>query len=165
MKRKNANFTAILQSASDACAQLMQLEKENCVDVDLLARVCAEGIACSCTVGLSGDARRLMTTAASGMGRLVYLLDACDDLKTDSKKGSFNPFLLKYGSVEKAQEQFEIINATLALYARELDLVVDLIVRPNRYDGICKNITQKGIPAAIRRVCTALNDPDLQERK
>lgn len=164
MKRKNERFEAILDSASRSCADLIRWEEKRCDDPDLLAQVCAEGIAESCAVGLQGDADRLMRSAASTMGRLVYLLDACDDLQKDCDKGSFNPFLNKYGDVESVLERFDSINATLALYARELDRTMELIVHPNRYDSICRNITQKGIPTAIRRAVNSMRNITQPER-
>lgn len=163
LEKKDAEFREILAHASDACNKLYELEKAGESDVDQLAHVCSEGIARACCVGLSEEKARLMYAAASLAGRLIYLLDACDDLEQDEKKGSFNAFLKAYGSFETARDKLSQINTTLALYARELDHTVNLIARPNRYAGLCQNITQKGIVSAIRRIVLQYDSKE-QER-
>ena len=151
LEQKNAHFAEILTFASSACNELLNLEKQGCDDIDALAYACAEGIANACCVGLDGEAHRLMYSASSVAGRLVYLLDALDDLKEDEARGCFNPYLQKYGSVANTLNHLEEINLTLALYAKELDAAVNLIVRPAGFSGLCTNVTQKGIPGVIRR--------------
>ncbi len=152
LKKKDPRFRVILEHASGACDKLFELEKQGCADIDELAHVCAEGIANACCVGLDSKAWRLMYAASSVAGRLIYLLDAFDDLKDDEKRGCFNPFLQKYQTTEEALNHLEEINLTLALYAKELDAAVDLIALPARFAGLCSNITQKGIPNTVRRV-------------
>lgn len=152
MKRKSPVFSQILSEVSGACNKLAELEKANTTDIDALAHTCAEGIARGCATALNGNQERLMYTAAAVCGQLVYLLDAADDLEKDAKRASFNPYLSAYKTSESVKEHLSDIDVTLALYARELDRTVDLIVDPRRYAPICKNVTQKGIPGAIHRV-------------
>lgn len=42
------------------------------------------------------------------MGKFLYLADALDDLEEDSKKGEYNPFLVKYDSLAKKGEYKKI---------------------------------------------------------
>lgn len=150
--RRDNQFKVILDRISDSCKRLYQLEKDKSNNIDELAHVCAEGLSKACSIGLDDTQARLMDSATAGVGRLVYLIDACDDLEMDAKRGCFNPFLLKYGSLESAVAHLNEVNITLALYARDLDATVNLIVRPGFYAGICSNIARQGIPAVIRRV-------------
>ncbi len=151
-KRKSPLFCEILEAISASCDELAALELEGVCDIDRLAHCCARGLEESCSLGLSEKEGRLMRAAGAAAGRLIYLLDACDDLADDAKEGSFNPFLRAYGSLAAAREKLQEIDLVLALYAKDLAATVELIAAPMRYGPICTNITQLGIPGAIRRV-------------
>ncbi len=163
--KRNEEFARILSHASRACEELRACERRGECDLDTLAHVCSEGIARACSVGLDGSRADLMYRVCATLGRLTYLLDAADDLCDDAKKGSFNPFLQKYGSLDEACKHSEEIGMALALYAEELDRITNLITQPARYDRLCDNITQKGIPTSIHRVMMKLNTESRTERK
>lgn len=151
LRKKDARFSEILAHSTKACDALFRLEQQGTKDVDLLAHTWSEGIACACSCDLDGEKKRLMYSASAAAGRLIYLLDALDDMQSDEAKGTFNPFLMKFKSLDTALSHVDEINITLSLYAQELHNVVNLIATVNRYEGLCNNITQKGIPTAVRR--------------
>ena len=44
----------------------------------------------------SADRRRVLEELLYHLGRWIYLVDALDDLKKDSRSGNYNPLLLRY---------------------------------------------------------------------
>ncbi len=71
-------------------------EQDPKVSKDAAAHPTGELMGCLFT-HLSEDARtkRILYELGYQLGRYVYFTDALDDLKTDAKKGNFNPFLIE----------------------------------------------------------------------
>lgn len=150
-KKRDPEFSEILEAVTDSFFRLTVLEKEGCKDPDELAHTCGAALERTCAVGLEGSAKRALSACGACMGRLIYLLDAWDDLARDAQKGCYNPYLARYGTLEAARSHAEEIDGVLSLYAEELDRDVALVTHPGRYAPICENIVKLGIPAAIRR--------------
>ena len=96
---------------------------------------------------LSSDEReqRVLDRLGYCLGRWIYLMDAADDLEKDAASGNFNPFLTgeespDFPALRKRAEGSlcACLNETISAY----DL---LDIR--RFDGILRNILQKGCAA------------------
>ena len=74
-----------------------------------------------------------------GLGRFIYLMDACMDLENDALKGSYNPFRRYYGlnNEERFRDILKIYLADAIAYYDYLPLV--------QYSGLLKNILCSGL--------------------
>ena len=86
-------------------ARLRELEKQGCQSVDIAADCFAEmmkGAGCEVLGEKYYDAAGEFLYH---LGKWVYLADALDDLESDFKKKSYNPFICAYGNFQN-REQF-----------------------------------------------------------
>ena len=137
----------------DSFASLNALEKEKCASIDRVA---------DCFASLMRDiTRRLVKTDDTidtftyNLGRLVYLLDAVDDVEKDTKKKRYNPLLLNYGEcankadymVKNADELSFLLNSTYnKMVASYNDMDIKL------YEGVLSNTVYLGIKMQIERL-------------
>ena len=82
--------------------RLNELERARCDSIDRVA---------DCFASLMRDiTREFVETDGDiddftyNLGRMVYLLDAVDDVEKDSKKHRYNPLLLNYGECANKQD-------------------------------------------------------------
>lgn len=130
----------------DSFSALAALEKEKCDSIDRVADTFAS---------LMRDVTReliptdgVIDDFTYNLGRLVYLMDAVDDLKKDSDKGRYNPLLLNYGRCEDKAKY-------LADNAEELNFVLGstynkLVSSYNQmnivlYEGVLSNTVYLGL--------------------
>lgn len=94
-------------------------------------------------------------TFAYNLGRLVYLMDAVDDLKTDSDKQRFNPLLLNYGMCQDKgkylADNADELNFLLAstynkLVASYNDMNIIM------YEGVLSNTVYLGLKMQMERL-------------
>ena len=85
--------------------RLSKLEKENSDSIDMVA---------DCTAVVMRDMTRLLVETDENidlftynLGRLIYLLDAVDDVLEDSKKGRYNVIVNNFGKCEDKAEYLE----------------------------------------------------------
>ena len=137
----------------DSFASLNALEKAKCASIDRVA---------DCFASLMRDiTRRLVKTDDTidtftyNLGRLVYLLDAVDDVEKDTKKKRYNPLLLNYGEcvnkadymVKNADELSFLLNSTYnKMVASYNDMDIKL------YEGVLSNTVYLGIKMQIERL-------------
>lgn len=86
----------------DSFGRLAKLEKQNSDDIDAVA---------DCFASLMRDITRVFVPSdgdiddfAYNLGRLVYLMDAVDDVEKDSKKHRYNPLVNVYGKCDNKQD-------------------------------------------------------------
>lgn len=86
-------------------ARLSQLEKDNSDSIDMVA---------DCTAVVMRDMTKLIVETNEdidlftyNLGRLIYLLDAVDDIEEDSKKGRYNVIVNNFGKCENKAEYLE----------------------------------------------------------
>jgi len=86
----------------ESFARLNELERQKCESIDMVA---------DCFASLMRDITRqfLKTDKAIddftyNLGRLVYLMDAVDDVEKDCKENRYNVLLLNYGDCAKKQD-------------------------------------------------------------
>lgn len=86
-------------------SELYRLEKENCDSIDRVA---------DCFAVLMRDITKQLVetdynidTFTYNLGRIVYLMDAVDDVEKDTKEERFNPLILNFGKCENKREYIE----------------------------------------------------------
>ena len=76
--------------------KLSALEREKCAVPDEAADAFALLLRDAAAMQPEGAKRRVLEEMLYHLGRWIYLVDALDDLKEDSKSGSYTPLLLRY---------------------------------------------------------------------
>ena len=161
----------------DQFGLLAKLEKENCDSIDRVADTFAslmrditielikedesQKLAKSDENGegeiivLSADEKRDVDDFTYNLGRLVYLMDAVDDVEKDSKKKTYNPLVINYGECAKKADY-------LVKNADELSFLLKstynkMVGAYNRmdvkmYEGVLSNTIYLGIDMQIERL-------------
>ena len=80
--------------------ELSALERESCPTLDEPADAFARLLALAAGEIAEEKRRRVTEQMLYHLGRWIYLVDALDDLKKDSRSGNYNPLLLRYGSAD-----------------------------------------------------------------
>ncbi len=80
--------------------ELVLLEKEKCASMDMAAEPFAklmEEITAFEPLCADEKTEKILRWIGYNLGKWIYLMDACDDLDKDIKKGSYNPLIYQYG--------------------------------------------------------------------
>ena len=137
------------------CNQMMtsqsKIEAELCDSLDKAAEPTAiflqELFDLGCTVNSQS---RVMSRIGYCAGKMIYLLDALDDLEYDNKSGNYNPFNLKYNNLELTEikeNAVKLINVCLTEMAATYELLT-----LKRYKTILNNIIYFGMPKVIENL-------------
>lgn len=116
--------------------------KEN-VGIDEATHSSADALGKIMSLGFEGERKNSLYSLGYMVGRYVYILDAADDLASDLKNGSFNPFKAEYGSnqgEEFVQRVREMLNLTQSSALDALDLL-----EKKRFEDILENIILDGL--------------------
>ena len=153
-KRKAAkNLPEVDKLMKQSFSRLNKLEKEKCDSIDMVADTFASLMrdVTKCFV----ETDDVIDTFTYNLGRLVYLLDAVDDVEKDQKKGRYNPLLLNYGECAKKQDY-------LVKNADELSFLLNsaynkMVGSYNamnivRYEGVLSNTVYLGIKMQMERL-------------
>lgn len=153
-KRKAAkNLPEVDKLMKQSFSRLNKLEKEKCDSIDMVADTFASLMRDVTKCFVKTD--DVIDTFTYNLGRLVYLLDAVDDVEKDQKKGRYNPLLLNYGECTKKQDY-------LVKNADELSFLLNsaynkMVGSYNamnivRYEGVLSNTVYLGIKMQMERL-------------
>lgn len=108
--------------------KLSALEREKCTIPDEAADTFALLLRDMAALSPPGIKRRVLEEMLYHLGRWIYLVDALDDLKEDSRSGSYNPLLQRYGTRDGAlrPEDRERVAATLDASIRTMAAAFEL---------------------------------------
>lgn len=153
MKRKaDRLFPKLYGELDRELLELGRLEKDtDSHRLDEYAHHAATALAIIAKEDLEGTDAAIAYDAAYHIGRYIYILDAVDDLAEDAKKKRFNPLIKHYGSMEKAVEQMEEIDATLKASGVRFSASVGLI-KSSIYTDILQNIARFGMTSVAKEV-------------
>jgi hypothetical protein len=133
--------------------ELRKLESSGSDSLD----ACADKFAVI-TAALSSDAagpgkQRPLQQLLYHMGRFIYIIDACGDLESDLKSGSFNAVARRYGNAsgKLSDSERESLKTTLLHSCNLLGAAYELL-KQNPWSEIIKNIVYLGMPEACTRV-------------
>ena len=137
---------------SGAMAKQEQTEKEENPGIDKAADPSADALGKLFVSGMGGD--ESLYRAGYMTGRLIYILDAADDLEKDIKTGSFNPFAKEYKDINNpevrgrfADEAEMLLNHT---HANIIDSFNSLELK--RFEPIAENIIYDGLETSMKTV-------------
>lgn len=149
-KKRMPKIDALMK---DSFKRLNALEKEKCDSIDRVA---------DCFASLMRDITRELVKTDDviddftyNLGRIVYLLDAVDDVEKDSKKKRYNPLLLNYGECECKKDYLEKNMDELSFLLRSTyNKMVGCYNQMNivLYEGVLSNTVYLGIKMQMERL-------------
>lgn len=131
---------------------IVQLEKEKCDSIDVIANEFAELMAEIFIFGVidKDEAKtRILHNIGYNIGRWIYIIDAYDDLEKDIKKNVYNPFIYHYKYNGEDIDEFkksikENVEFDLTFNLDRLSNAVRLLEFKNK-NGIIENVIYEGM--------------------
>ncbi len=146
MHKKAARLAPEIEKAvSEAMEEQKIAEEKNGVGIDEAAHPSANALGEVFSLGFESDEKQLLYSIGYMTGRFVYILDAADDLESDLKSGSFNPFKNADISSEEKRAEFAnrvegMLNLTQSTALESLDTL-----EIKRFEEILENIIFDGL--------------------
>ena len=139
-KRKIATkYKRQSEKIENALTELAKLEKENCQDIDCVARPFGELMG-EIFVWKEDAFQNILRQMGFYFGKFIYILDAYMDVEKDDQKGCYNPFLEQYKTEGFEQRVKEILDCTLKMAIIEFEKL------PCEQDlAILRNILYEGV--------------------
>lgn len=139
------------KTVADMIKKQAETEKKNGVCLDEAAHGSADALGAIFSHGFDGAKKETLYSFGYMVGRFVYILDAADDLESDKKTGSFNPFIGEDISGEAVRAEFAdkitgILNLTRSAALEALDSL-----EANRFYDILDNIIFDGLTACAKK--------------
>jgi len=152
-KKAAANAHEFDKLVKENLQELSILENEKCASMDLAADKFAEILKTAAQGAGSDEHRRILSQVFYHTGRIVYLLDAVDDLRDNHEKGGYNPlihrFALEDGVLTADAE------ATVRLTMRHSQNLLSSafeLMPESHWTEIISNIVYSGIPWVSEKV-------------
>ncbi len=150
----------------DSIAALTALERAKCASLDAAADKFA--VILQAAADSEGDEkrRRALRSLLYQLGRLIYILDAADDLADDWKSGAYNPLIYRYGLTDGvlSPEQRQQLRETLCQAQNRMAAAFALI-EPNCWQPVLANIVYYGLPWASESVLSVEWNKRKQDRR
>lgn len=142
-------------NARKCLEELSALETENCPSLDRAADCFARILAFAAGEFESGEQQRIRRELFYHIGRLVYILDAVDDLAHDIQEDNYNPLRsrLEDGQDKLSPEMINNLRATVNLSQRSAATALALR-SDDPWQPILENIVTLGLPEVADLVFT-----------
>ena len=134
-------------------SELAALEKDKCASIDQTADCFAQILRSSASVETDENRRRVLEQLLYHVGRMVYILDAVDDLEEDVKCSRYNPLIYRFPSETGSltDDDRETLRSTI-LRSQEAAGAALQLLNMGQWSGILENIVYLGLPEATRLV-------------
>ncbi len=152
-KKACRNKPGFAAAARSRLTELERLENENCCSIDLPADKFALILAEAASAAPDKDRERVLRYLFYHIGRLIYIIDAIDDIPDDMEEGSYNAVSRRFElslpelDDESAQSLDITIRHSINLIASDYQLLSE-----TGYSGILTNIIYLGLPAVASEV-------------
>ena len=153
LKKTDKNLKELECKVWDSINELTTYEKENVDSIDKVANTFGTLLGTLASYNLDGGNKRIVYEIGYHLGKLIYVLDAIDDLKSDIKTGSFNVIKNAFGN-ELTEDTKNILKCAMTYELEKMSRCVELLdfSRCNDVERIIKNITYIGLTDEIERV-------------
>ena len=150
--KKRPELTELSGLVTKSLENISELEKAGSDDLDAFCAEFGDLMKNVASFGCEAGQARILSEIGDFTGRLIYTADACDDLKKDFERGSFNPLIARWGSADEAARHFEQLDMALALYASRIDSALALAGGDPDLVAIAENVAQRGVAKLCRRI-------------
>lgn len=133
--------------------ELLELEAQGCDSIDMVASTSGELIGHVAAFGFEGEDANTAYEIGFHLGKWVYVVDACDDLCRDVKKGAYNVLKLAFGECLSDFDK-ELLRNAMMLELEAMSKCVEKIDFSSHRDveGIIKNVVFDGLVEETDRV-------------
>ena len=151
-KKAKAEFNNIDIIVKNMMNAQIEVEKDKNANIDISAQPTAEMLSELLSL-LSTDykTQRILRDFGYFIGRWIYLIDACDDLKKDVKNKAFNPFTKNYKSGINGNDLNMYLNQILNQTLYRANIAYNLLPIYN-FKSILSNIMSLGLPNIQKQV-------------
>lgn len=148
--RAYAPFEQIVRSNLD---ELRKLEKSGNSSLDACADKFALITKALASESIDNEKYRPLEQLLYHTGRLIYIVDACDDLESDIRNGSFNPIEKRFdlSKGKMTNDMKETLKTTLMHSSNLIGAAYELLP-PNAWSPIIRNTIYLGMPDVYIRV-------------
>lgn len=159
-KKSKRLYPELYEAFSQTIKTQNQLEKQTNLTIDAYSQPTGDSLAYlfSC---LSQDStqKRVLERLGLLIGRYVYQVDALDDLSSDIKSGSFNPYkpLIDNSSAKATQSVKQDISMSINLLIGEIINTYELL-EIKRYKEVLDNIIYFGLQNTVMTICSRNKD-------
>lgn len=124
-----------------------ETEKKKEVGIDEAAHPSAYALGKVIALGFNGEEREKLRSLGYMVGRFVYILDAADDLESDVKSGSFNPFKTEFGDIKNSEVRKKFVARVEGMLNLTHSGALDVLdtIEKNRFEDILENIVFDGL--------------------
>lgn len=131
-----------------------ETEKKKDVGIDEAAHPSADALGKIFSLGYDGDEKNPLYTLGYMVGRYVYILDAADDLESDLKNGSFNPFKSEYREIKNENIRTEFVLRVTGMLNLTQSNALEALdsVEKKRFEDILENIVLDGLDFSMEKV-------------
>ena len=153
LKKTDKNLKELEAKIWECIATLTECEKENTDSIDKVANTFGTLLGTLASYNLEGSNKRIVYEIGFHLGKLIYVLDAVDDLKSDIKTGSFNAIKNSYGT-ELTEQDKNVLKCAMTFELDKMSKCVELLdfSKCTDVERIIKNVTYIGMPNEIERV-------------
>ncbi len=152
-RRAAASQPLLAAEAESDLRRLRALEEERCPSLDRAADAFASILRAIASGQKTEQRRRVLGELLYHLGRIIYILDAVDDLADDAETGSYNPLRFRFQTADGklSEEDERTLRAGLQLSHNAISGAYALL-DGNPYSGILTNTIYLGLPAATQAV-------------
>ena len=156
-------FAAVTEAELRA---LNELEGENCPRIDEPADHFAKILRAAADGEEDASRSRILRELLYHLGRIVYLLDAVDDLPDDIKSGAYNPLRFRFAPQDGKLSPEEERELRLSLQHSHNSIVSSYeLIERTPYTEILTNILYIGLPAVTQAVFSGTWKASQRKRK
>ena len=166
MHKKAKRIAPHIESIVSESMEKQAEAESNNASVDEAADASAQALGKIFSYGYYGEEEQLVYKVGYLTGRLVYILDAVDDLESDIKSGNFNPLKKEFPSLKSQKERNEfadradkIINLT---HASLLEAKDELDIK--RFGEITENVLFSGIDFSRKKIIDKYRNIDINQK-
>lgn len=162
VKKAGKEFKELNLKVTEYLEKLSQIEKSKEKSIDTPADCFGQLLGCVSSFGLSGNNEAIAKAVGYSVGKIIYVLDASDDIFDDIKNEKYNPLALVYGKdIIESKEKPHIgknigdsLYTAVCLESSRLLHTLDLadLSSSDILSGIIYNIADSGIKSSARHV-------------
>jgi hypothetical protein len=116
---------------------------------DVLGRIFAH----SAELGGKPGSATMLSQLGQAFGRVVALLDACEDLSSDRIRGLFNPISWHVGLKDSEPLPVDVLAEVFSVIVQEFRRIEHALSRTDfhQFEGVLTSILTRGVPAKLQR--------------
>jgi hypothetical protein len=138
----------------EAMKNQAECEKKKDVCIDEAAHHSADALGKVFSIGFDGERKNSLYSLGYMVGRFVYILDAADDLESDLKNGSFNPFSSEYSDIKNTETRENLVQRAREMLNLTQSSALDAMdsLEKKRFEDILENIVFDGLTFSGEKV-------------